>query len=100
MAQASFSNRMSQWRSRATSRTRAPSTSSRGRGPRFPLDMDLDMVSSYLFPSVLFFFPYLFYFSLHVMWLCIVIFLQCHVLNIMINAFSDFPYGNILSSRS
>ncbi|RZB86934.1 E3 ubiquitin-protein ligase SDIR1 isoform C [Glycine soja] len=43
MAQASFSNRMSQWRSRATSRTRAPSTSSRGRGPRFPLDMDLDM---------------------------------------------------------
>ncbi|KAL2947401.1 hypothetical protein AAZX31_20G067800 [Glycine max] len=43
MAQASFSNRMSQWRSRSTSRTRAPNTSSRGRGPQFPLDMDLDM---------------------------------------------------------
>ncbi|XP_014514371.1 uncharacterized protein LOC106772468 [Vigna radiata var. radiata] len=39
----SFSNRVSQLRSRATSRTRTPNMSSRGRGPRFPLDMDLDM---------------------------------------------------------
>ncbi|RDX95444.1 E3 ubiquitin-protein ligase SDIR1, partial [Mucuna pruriens] len=43
MPQVSFSNRMSQWRSRVNSRTRSPIISSRGRGPQFPLDMDLDM---------------------------------------------------------
>ncbi|TKY53603.1 hypothetical protein E2542_SST25140 [Spatholobus suberectus] len=43
MPQVSFSNRMSQWRSRVTSRTRSPIISSRGRGPHFPHDMDIDM---------------------------------------------------------
>jgi len=62
----SFSNRMSQLRSRATSRTRNPNMPSRGRGPRFPLDMDLDMVSSYIFPIIFSsFFSYLSFFSLH-----------------------------------
>ncbi|KAK7279118.1 hypothetical protein RJT34_24163 [Clitoria ternatea] len=39
--QVSFPNRMSRLRSRITSR--APTISSRGRRPQFPLDMDLDM---------------------------------------------------------
>ncbi|KAK7344640.1 hypothetical protein VNO77_14514 [Canavalia gladiata] len=39
--QVSFSNRMSQLRSRITNRS--PTISSRGRRPQFPLDMDLDM---------------------------------------------------------
>ncbi|KAL2326595.1 hypothetical protein Fmac_025653 [Flemingia macrophylla] len=42
-SQVPFSNRVSQWRSRLASRNRSPVIPSRGRGPRFPLDMDLDM---------------------------------------------------------
>ncbi|CAJ1967945.1 unnamed protein product [Sphenostylis stenocarpa] len=42
MPQGSFPNRMSRLRSRVPSRTRTPNMSYRGRGPRFPLDMDLD----------------------------------------------------------
>nr|KYP50810.1 E3 ubiquitin-protein ligase RNF181 family [Cajanus cajan] len=42
-SQVSLSDRMSQLRSHIASRTRPPIISSRGRGPQFPLDMDLDM---------------------------------------------------------
>ncbi|CAL5206746.1 unnamed protein product [Lathyrus oleraceus] len=41
--QVPLSNRASQTRSRMTTRSSRPTVSSRGRRPRFPIDMDLDM---------------------------------------------------------
>ncbi|XP_004497754.1 uncharacterized protein [Cicer arietinum] len=41
--QVPHTNRISQLRSRMTTRSSRPAISSRGRRPRFPLDMDLDM---------------------------------------------------------